>query len=159
MMFADLLAECKQMQEDMACEYVPECFDRFFVSIGAGDKGSGYLGWDFYEQDYFGLSCLDSYVEGKCAEKLICMTKARLIKSARICLKVYVSYLGIQYRHDCLKAAMDILRDENTGYLRIIRKIEETYEKADANNFYSWCQGTKDFESLIRCLPDMAWVQ
>ena len=99
-MFADLSVECEQMQEDIACEYVPECFDSFFVAIGAGDKGGGYLGWDSYEHDYFGISCMDSYVEGKCAEKLMRITKARLIKSARICFRVYVSYLGIQYRYD-----------------------------------------------------------
>lgn len=159
MMFADLSAECEQMQEDIRCEYVPECFDSFFVAVGAGDKGGGYLGWDTYEQDYLGISCMDSYVEGKCAEKLMRMTKARLIESARICFRVYISYMGIRHRYDCLKAAMDILRDENTGYLQIVWKIEDAYEKADANNFYPWCQGTKDFESLVNCLPDIAWLQ
>lgn len=159
MMFADLSAECEQMQEDLECEYIPECFDSFFVSIGAGDKGGGYLGWDSYEHDYFRLSCTDSYVEGKCTEKLMRMTKAHLIESARICFRVYVSYLGIRHRYDCLKAAMDILRDENTGYLQMVRKIEDAYEKADAHHFYSWHQETRDFERLLSCMPDMAWVQ
>ena len=33
MMFADLCAECEQMREDLEEEWVPECFDRFFVGI------------------------------------------------------------------------------------------------------------------------------
>lgn len=36
MMFADLCAECEQMSEDLNEEWVPECFDIFFVSAGAG---------------------------------------------------------------------------------------------------------------------------
>lgn len=117
MMFANLSAECEQMQEDMAFEYIPECFDGFFVAIGAGCKGGGYLGWDSYEQDYFGLSCTDRYVEGRCKEKLMRLTKDRLIESAWMCFRVYIAYIGIRHRYDCLKAAMDILRDQNTGCL------------------------------------------
>lgn len=159
MMFSDLSAECEQMQEDMACEYIPECFDSFFVAIGAGYKGGGYLGWDSYEQDYLGLSCTDSYVEGKCKEKLMRLTKERLIESARMCFRVYIAYLGIRHRYDCLKAAMDILKDQNTGCLQMAKKINETYEKANADNFYSFCQSTKDLEKLVSCMPDIAWVQ
>lgn len=70
-----------------------------------------------------------------------------------------MAYLGIRHRYDCLKAAMDILRDENTGYLQMVKKIEETYEKANADHFYSWYQSTQDFEKLINCMPDMAWIQ
>lgn len=159
MMFADLSAECERMQEDMQWDYIPICFDNFFVSIGAGDQGGGYLGWDSYEQDYFGLSCADSYVEEKCKEKLMRMKKEQLIESARMCFRVYIAYLGIRHRYDCLKAAMDILRDENTGYLQMVKKIEETYEKANADHFYSWYKSTQDFEKLISCMPDMAWIQ
>ena len=49
MAFADLCAECERMFEDLQEEWVPECFDIFFVAAGVGD----YLGWDTYEGDYF----------------------------------------------------------------------------------------------------------
>ena len=52
MAFADLCAECERMLEDLQEEWVPECFDIFFVAVGAGDL----LGWDSYEGDYFGIS-------------------------------------------------------------------------------------------------------
>lgn len=129
MMFADLCAECEQMREDMECEYIPEYFNSFFVAIGAGAAGGGLLGWDSYEQDYFGLSCTDSFAEQESVKKLKHLTKDQLIYGAHICFKVYHSYLGIRYRYDCLKAAMDILRDQNTGYLLMVKQIEELYEK------------------------------
>lgn len=159
MMFADLAAECEQMQEDLRWESIPECFDSFFVAIGAGDKCGGYLGWDSYEQDYLGLSCTDRYVEDKCKAKLMRLTKEQLIECARMCFRVCISYLGLRHRYDCLKASLDILRDENKGYLQMVRKIEEAYEKANADNFYSWYQSTKELDNLVSCMPDMAWVQ
>lgn len=94
MMFADLCAECERMYEDLQNEYVPECFDRFFVAVRAGGYGGGLLGWDAYEQDYLGLQCADSYAEQKSREYLKTMRKDDLIDAAGCCFKVYVSYMG-----------------------------------------------------------------
>lgn len=159
MMFGDLCAECEQMRDDMEEEYVPECFDSFFVAIGAGEIGGGYLGYDSYEQDYFGLSCTDGFTESESAKRLKQLTKDQLIEAAHICFKVYHAYLGIRYRYDCLKASMDILRDQNTGYLQMVKQIETVYAKANEDNFYSWYQSTKDLERLINCMPQEAWLQ
>lgn len=63
MMFADLCAECEQMSEDLNEEWVPECFDIFFVAAGAGEDYGGLLGYDSYEGDYFGLNCTDAWAE------------------------------------------------------------------------------------------------
>ena len=46
MMFADLCAECEQMQEDLECEWIPDCFDIFFVATGAGEDYGGLLGYE-----------------------------------------------------------------------------------------------------------------
>lgn len=159
MMFGDLCAECERMRDDMEEEYVPECFDFFFVAIGAGELGGGYLGYDSYEQDYFGLSCADGFTESESAKRLKQLTKDQLIEAAHICFKVYHAYLGIRHRYDCLKASMDILRDQNTGYLQRVKQIEEVYAKANKDNFYSWYQSTKDLERLINCMPQEAWLQ
>lgn len=159
MMFADLSAEVEQMWEDLRWEYIPKCFDEFFVAIGAGDCGGGYLGWDSFEQDYFGISCEDSYVENESRRKLMRMTKEQLILSAKMCFKIYHAYFGPRHRFDCLKAAMDILRDENTGYLQMVKRIEETYEKADRDRFNQCSQSTRDLEHLLSCMPGEAWIQ
>lgn len=159
MMFSDLCAECAQMLEDLQFEYIPKCFDDFFVAIGAGDYGGGLLGWDSYEQDYFGLQCTDSYAMEKSANRLKQLTKDQLIESAHMCFKVYHAYMGIRHRYDCLKASLDILRDQNTGYLEMVKQIEETYEKANEDRFYSWKQSTQDLLRLIENMPQEAWIQ
>lgn len=74
MAFADLCAECDRMSEDLNEEWVPECFDIFFVAVGAGESYGGILGWDSFEQDYFGISCTDSFAEDEAKKKLKQMT-------------------------------------------------------------------------------------
>lgn len=141
MMFADLCAECERMREDLEEEWVPECFDRFFVAVGAGNDFGGILGFDSYEQDYFGISCSDAFAEDESKKALKQLTKDNLIVAARQCLRIYQSYIALRYRYDCLKAAMDILRDQNTGYLQMVKQIEEVYEKADDQSCgfrYQW---------------------
>ena len=115
MMFADLCAECERMSEDLEEEWVPDCFDRFFVAVGAGEDFGGLLGFDTYEQDYFGLTCEEAWAEDESKKVLKRMTKDELIEAARQCFRVYQSFIALRHRYDCLKAAMDILRDQNTG--------------------------------------------
>ena len=129
MMFGDLCAECEKMFEDLDEEWVPDCFDKFFVAIGAGESYGGLFGYDSYEQDYFGLSCINAFAENESKKYLKRMTKDDLIAAARQCFRIYQSYIALRYRYDCLKASMDILRDKNTGYLQMVKQIDAVYEK------------------------------
>lgn len=159
MMFADLCAECEQMSNDLEEEWVPECFDIFFVAAGAGDNYGGLLGYDSYEGDYFGLNCSDSWAEDEAKKVLKRMTKDELIAAARQCFRVYSSYIALRYRYDCLKNSMDILRDQNTGYLQMVKEIEELYSKAEQEEFRDWEPNTKKLENYLNSLPQEAWIQ
>lgn len=159
MAFSDLCAECEQMREDLRNEYVPECFDLLFVSVGAGDYGNGYLGWDSYEQDYFGINFTDSFVEGKAAKRLKQMTKDQIIECVGECLKVLYAYIGLRYRYDSLKAAFDILRDKNTGILKVAKAINELYEKCEEVFFYEYSEPMREFKEMLAALPQEAWIQ
>lgn len=159
MMFADLCAECEQMSEDLNEEWVPECFDIFFVSVGAGENYGGLLGYDSYDQDYFGLNCTDAWAEDEAKKTLKRMTKDELIAAARQCFRIYSSYIALRYRYDCLKNSMDILRDQNTGYLQTVKEIEELYSKAEEEEFRDWYPNTRKFNSYLDSLPQEAWIQ
>ena len=157
MAFAGLCAECEQMQSDLEEEWIPECFDIFFVAAGTG----GYLGWDFYEQDYFGIDGMDTFAEDEAKKKLKQMTKDELIQAIRQCFRVYQSYVGLQNRYDSLKAAIDILKDENTGILQVIREIEKLYEAANKKQgvYAKYSDEWKDFDRYTDALPQEAWIQ
>lgn len=160
MMFADLCAECDRMEYDLKEEWVPECFDIFFVSVGAADDFGGLLGFDSYEKDYFGISPYESFAEDEAKKKLMRMTKEDLITSARQCFKVYQAYIGLRHRYDCLKSAMDILKDKNTGYIKTIKEIEKLYEKASKQKglYANYSKEWKEFERYTDALPQEAWI-
>ena len=157
MAFADLCAECERMLEDLQEEWVPECFDIFFVSVGAGDL----LGWDSYEGDYFGISSYESNLaEEDCKGKLKRMTKDELIDASRQCFIVYQAYIGLRNRYDSLKAAIDILRDQNTGVLQTVKEIEKLYDTAqeEQGNYAEYSKEWKEFDRYADALPQEAWI-
>lgn len=160
MAFADLCAECDRMREDIEEEWVPECFDIFFVAAEAGESWGGLLGWDSYEQDYFGISCDSSFAEDEAKKKLKQMTKEDLIAAARQCFKVYSAYIGLRNRYDSLKAAIDILRDQNTGYLQAVKEIEKLYEAASQDEWSrkDWSKESREWEQYTDALPREAWI-
>lgn len=160
MMFADLCAECEQMSYDLDDEWVPECFDIFFVAAGAGKTSGGLLGWDDFEQDYFDIGCSDAFGEDEAKRKLKQMTKDDLIVAVRQCFKIYQAYIGLRNRYDSLKAAIDILRDQNTGYLQVVKEIEKLYEEVikPENRYNDWSKATKDFRRLLDALPQEVWI-
>lgn len=160
MAFADLCAECDRMSEDLKEEWVPGCFDLFFVAAGAGETYGGLLGFDEYEQDYFGIGCSDSWAEDEAKKKLKQMTKDEMIAAARQCFRVYSAYIGLRNRYDSLKAAIDILRNQNTGYLQVVKEIEKLYEAAAAKQGWGaeYSKERKEFERYTDALPPEAWI-
>lgn len=164
MMFADLCAECELMRDDLEEEWIPDCFDRFFVAAGAGESFGGLLGYDSYEQDYFGLSCEEAWAEDESKKVLKRMTKDELIAASRQCFRVYRSFIALRNRYDCLKASMDILRDQNTGYLQMVKQIEDVYEKADKETEgFRWTSGRSpaldELNRSLENMPQEAWIQ
>lgn len=160
MAFADLCAECDRMSEDLQEEWVPACFDLFFVATGAGENYGGLLGFDSYEQDYFGLSCPDSFAEDEAKKKLKTMTKDNLIVAARQCFKVYSAYIGLRNRYDSLKAAIDVLRDKNTGYLQAVKEIEKLYEATSKDEWtrHEYSKESREWKRYTDMLPPEAWI-
>lgn len=157
MAFADLCAECERMREDLNEEWVPECFDIFFVAMGQDDV----LGWDSYEGDYFGITAYESdLAENESKEKLKKMTKDELIDASRQCFRVYQAYIGLRNRYDSLKAAIDILKDQNAGYLQIVKEIERIYEEAQEHqgDWAEYSKEWKEFERYTNALPQEAWI-
>lgn len=160
MAFADLCAECEMMVNDLQEEWVPDCFDLFFVAVGAGDGYGGLLGFDEYEGDYYGISGMESFAEDEVKKTLKRLTKDELIVATRQCFKVYHAYIGLRNRYDSLKAAMDILRDKNTGYIQVVKEIERLYEAAAENQdlYAEYSKEWRAFKHYTDALPQEAWV-
>lgn len=160
MAFADLCAECERMFDDMQEEWVPDCFDILFVAAGAGETYGGLSGFDSYEQDYFGIGCSEAFAEDEAKKKLKQMTKDEMIAAVRQCFRIYSAYIGLRNRYDSLKAAIDILREQNTGYLQVVREIERLYQKAQEHQGYmaEYSKEWREFKQYADALPQEAWL-
>lgn len=161
MMFGDLCAECEQMRDDLQevlwNDDQKEAFNMWFPAIEGGEM----IGYDTYETDYMpivgGFEQELAAKEGR--KRAMRMTKEQILDAAVLSFRIVRSYLGLMSRYDQIKAAMDILRDQNTGYLQMVKQIEELYEKANIDEFYDWYPSTKDFCRMVDCMPQEAWIQ
>jgi len=162
--FSDLAAQLERFKEDLNNEWIPECFDELFPATGA-DCFGGWLGWDSYEQDYFGLGPY-VYTQERAqeeAEKRICrLTKKELLEAVGACLKVYTSYMALRYRYDCLKASLDIIREKNLEGLKLIKAIDEQYIKAEeeSNHFeFKFGKEVHKLNEMLDQVPQEYWIQ
>ncbi len=157
MEFADLCAECEKMLEDLNDFWVDDAFEdvfnNFFVAI---NKEVELLGWDSYEQDYYGIEYKD-YAQDEAGKKLMRMTKENIIQYAGLSFSIATSFIGLQNRYDNLKAALDILRDKNAGHIQVVKKIEELYSKIERSEIWG-VSNDREFDRYTSCLPQETWV-
>lgn len=161
MAFSDLAAELQQFEEDLNDEWIPECFDDLFPAAGA-DFFGGFLGYDVCEHDYFGLSPYEYNWAEQEAEIRICrMTKKDLLEAIGACLKVYSSFVALQYRYDCLEASLKIIQEKNLEGLKMVKAIEEQYEKAEqeSDHFeFRWGKEVQKLDTMLNEIPQEYWV-
>ena len=164
LMFSDLSAELERFSEDIYSRwYSPmdeteEVFDDILVSIGAGDYTGGYLGWDSYEGDYFGLDVSDEYITGEKAKKIKRMTKDQMIEAYSYVLKTVYAYIGLCDRFTSIRAALDILRNQNVTYLKEVKRIEELHAQCDALGWWHHGPEQRELDRLLSALPQEAWL-
>ncbi len=161
MAFSDLAAELEAFQADLENEYIPDCFDDLFPAAGV-DFFGGFLGFDRYEQDYYGLQPYEYKWSQEESEKRICrMTKKELLEAVGACLKVYSAFMALQYRYDCLEASLKIIQGKNLDGLKLVKAIEEQYEIAETSSEHFQYQYNKEVYKLNEMLdqvPQEYWL-
>ncbi len=162
MAFSDLEADLEQFQEDLNSAYVPDCFDLFFPAAKARFAG-GYLGYDQYEGDYYGLEPYEySFAEEAAAKRLTALTKKELLEAAGACMKIFSQYTALRYRYDCMEAAIEILRGENMERIKVAKGIEEQYqiaEKASDGFTYRYGEEILKLDRMLHQVPQEYWIQ
>lgn len=165
-MFSDLSAQCEQMNEDLRDPFlcIPKWFDAFFAGIS--DDSQTMLGWDSFEQDYFGLlPGFESRVAiSEARKKVERCTKEEILDGASLCFRIAVNYLSLKSRYEDLKASMDIIRERNRAELDALHKINEVYEKADKASEGFRYKSVKEIRTLDRLIDaidpySQIWLQ
>lgn len=163
MLFSELSAECDQLRDMLNDMQVNEHFDDFFVGIMLnGECVFNAVGYDDYEEDYYHLTSFETELaSNESAKRLKRLTKDELLSVCGQCFGIAVAYFNVQYKYDYLKAAFDVLKDNNVSYLQIIKDIEEAYEKADSKEWLSYSEEVRRFDRLIRNFDEYSkiWIE
>ena len=163
MAFADLSGKAYQLQEQLYAHVgdygrMSDVFDDCTVAL----IGNRYktIGYDADEEDYFSLSSYDQELAfTESGKKIMRMTKQEMLSTIGQCLGITLAFVDVRQSYDYLKSTFDILRDENTSMLKVIKQINSAYEAANEKDFRSWEKETKEFESLISVLPEKFWIE
>lgn len=155
MAFADLEAKCEQLNDILQENYdIGKYFDDCTVAL----IGNRYnlVGYDAMEEDYYSLARYDATLaEKESAKRVMRWTKSEMIEKIGQCMGITLAVIDLRSSYDYLKATMDIIRGENMSIIKIVKEIEEEYNKVDESGFYK----SRDFDKLVSMLPERAWLE
>ena len=159
MLFSDMESKCETLMQEI---YDSEISEQEFNDCTTGLIGNRYnvIGFDVCEEDYFSLTRYDAELAvTEAGQRFMRLTKKEMISRIGQCMGIAFAYLDLCQQYDYLKATIDILRDENTSFLQVIKDIESLYRDVNAENFDRYGRATKELDSLIQALPDRFWVE
>lgn len=158
MAFSDLSGKVEELDNAIRDSDVREYFDDCTVSL----IGNRYktLGYDTLEEDYFSLTSFEQDIAfSESGKKFMRRTKQEMLSIIGQCLGIVIAFLDVRHTFDYLKATFDILRDENTSILKIVKDIEDAYEAANEARFCAWESEVKRFDRLAENLPERLWLE
>lgn len=159
MAFGDLDRQVEQLLSALAEYTVQEEYDDCTVAL----IGNRYnvIGYDSYEEDYYSLTGYEeALAQTEAGKRMMRHTKAEMLSIVGQCLGTLIAFLDIRQKYDYLKAAMDVLRDENTSLLKQIKEIDAAYEAAEKEGFQRiWEPEVRRFDALLEAIPDRMWIE
>ena len=158
--FADLSAKAEELQTCL-WEIGFEDFYRDFDDCTVALIGNRYkmVGYDA-EEDYVALTSYESgFAEAEAGKRLMRRTKPDIIATIGQCFGIALAFIDLRQSYDYLKATFDILRDDNTSLLRLVKEIEGAYGDAAEDNFRTGELSVKKYDALLDALPQRAWVE
>ena len=163
MAFADLEAKAESLFETIydLVRY-NENFGQTYDDCTVALIGNRYhtIGYDFVEEDYFALTSFEGELaQTESGKRLMRKTKAEMIATVGQCLGILISFLDLRQQYDYLKAAFDVLRDENTSLLQQLKAIDEAYENMQKADWCERAEAERKFDQLLAALPDRVWIE
>ena len=159
MMFSELSSECERLNDLLYENYISDHFDDFFAGISDG-SGMRMLGYDVYEEDYYGLTSFEGRAGCREAQKrLERLTKKELLGAASQAFRIMVCFLNVRYKFDYLQAAFDVIKGLNKALLDMVRQIEELYDTAMSDDYPANREAEKELDKVIGAMPERIWCE
>lgn len=159
MAFIDLSLSCEQLRNALwdCCETTEDFNDCTVALIG---NRYNLVGFDSYEEDYFSLTKYESgLAQTEAGKRLMRKTKTEMIASIGQSIGILLSFWDIRQKYDYLKAAFDVILDQNVSVLKQIKEIEDLYEQCSDDGWYGWKDCVQRFNRICDALPDRMWIE
>lgn len=160
MAFSDLGAKAGQLWDAVNSIFIDgDTYDDCTVAL----IGNRYrtIGYDYEEEDYMALTSFEQgLAETEAGKRLMRLTKAEMISTIGQCFGILVAFLDLRQSYDYLKATIDILKDENTSLLNVIREINAAYLGVmDAEYDERGELARRRFDALVEQIPERIWIE
>ena len=163
MVFTEIEGEAYRLNECLREQfYYGDDPEREFDYCSVALIGNRYnaVGYDDYEEDYFSLTSYETQLAATDAGKRIMRkTKVEMLSTIGQVLGIILSFQNLEMKYEYLKATIDIFRDENISILQVIKTIEQKHADMFCDDYGKRCSAEKEFDALVRDLPDKYWVE
>ena len=154
--FSDLSAKAETLYNRVG--ELEDAQDYDDCTIGIIGNRYQLVGYDSLEEDYCSLTNFESQLAVTTAGKrLMRHTKAEMLSMIGQAVGILVAFLDLRQQYDYLKAAIDVLTDDNRSILKQVREIEKLYEKVAVR--YPEQQDVALFDKLLERIPERMWVE
>lgn len=151
------LSECLREQFSYGDDPAREFDDCSVALIGNCFSAVGY---DDYEENYYSLTSYETQLAATDAGKRIMRkTKAEMLSTIGQVLGIILSFQNVELKYEYIKATIDIFRDENISVLQVIKQIEQKHADIFCDDYGKSRSAEKDFDALVKELPDKYWCE
>lgn len=154
--FSDLSAKAETLYGRMG--ELEDAQDYDDCTIGIIGNRYQLIGYDAIEEDYFSLTNFESQLAvTEAGKRLMRHTKAEMLSMIGQAVGILVAFLDLRQQYDYLKAAIDVLTNDNRSILKQVREIEKLYEKVAVR--YPEQQDLELFDKILERLPERMWIE
>lgn len=119
------------------------------------------VGYDSFQEDYFSLTEFQAELaEKEAGKRIMRLTKKEMLAHIGLALGILLAFFDLRHQYDYLKAAMDVLRDENHSLIQLLKDIDGAYQAAASAEYeYQARPLWEKFQRMTRDLPERIWVE
>ena len=163
MAFTEIEGEAYQLRERLEEQFgYEDAPERAFDDCSVALIGNRYnaVGFDDYEEDYYSLTSYETHLATtEAGKRIMRKTKAEMLSVIGQVLGIILAFQNVQMKYEYLKATIDIFRDSNISILQVIKTIEQKYADMFCDDYGKSKRAEKEFEALVKELPDKYWVE
>ena len=158
--FADLSASCYQLL-DQVYESVESAEDYDDCTVALIDNRYELVGFDSVQEDYRSLTGYqEELAVTEAGKRLMRLTKKEKLAHIGLAFGILLAFFDLRHKYDYLKAAMDVLRDENHSLVQRLKDINVVYlAAASAQYEYQARPLWEKFDRMTAGIPERMWVE